>query len=78
MTFPSAEPPRQPGRPPQHRRTETGRWFQTRPPHVPATRTNWWKLIGLVLGVLVAIGGLAYLGFALFLILGFNSYGSNK
>jgi 4-amino-4-deoxy-L-arabinose transferase-like glycosyltransferase len=39
---------------------------------------RWWAVAGTVLGVAVAVAGLAVLGFFIVLLVAFNSYASNK
>lgn len=56
--------------------------FPFSPPDPPPPRRSgprpWWALVGSVLGVLFALVGLAALGVFVLLLVGINSYGSNK
>jgi hypothetical protein len=49
-----------------------------KPPRRPAPQHSVWTIIGIVLAVVLGIGGLAVVGFAVVLFVGLSHYGSNK
>ncbi len=44
----------------------------------PSTADRWWRVVGIVLGAVFMIGGLAVVAFIVFFVIAINSYGSNK
>jgi hypothetical protein len=49
-----------------------------KPPRGPAPQRSVWTIIGIVLAVVLGIGGLAVVGFAVLLYVGMSHYASNK
>lgn len=39
---------------------------------------RWWTVVGIVLGAVFVIGGLAVIAFIVFFVVAMNNYGSNK
>ncbi len=51
---------------------------QPPPPRHTGAGNSVWRTVGIVLAVLVALGGLAVVGFIVLFVVAMNSYGSNK
>lgn len=47
-------------------------------PDAPPRTTDGWRIFGIVLAVVVAIVGLAFVAAAVLFVVAMNSYGSNK
>ena len=47
-------------------------------PAAPPRPTDWWRVFGIVLIVIIAIAGLAFVAAAVLFVVAVNSYGSNK
>lgn len=55
-------------------------WEQPRHPvpAAPPRQTDWWRVFGIVLVVVIGIAGLAVVAAGLLFVVAMNSYGSNK
>ena len=47
-------------------------------PAEPPRATDWWRVFGIVLVVVIAVGGLAFVAAAVLFVVAMGSYGSNK
>ncbi|MBW3557468.1 MAG: hypothetical protein KY454_11100 [Actinobacteria bacterium] len=44
----------------------------------PSPADRWWRIVGIVLGAVFVLGGLAVVAFIVMFVIFINSYGSNK
>ena len=47
-------------------------------PASPARKTDYWRIFGIVLSVVIVTAGLAFVAVALLFVVAVSSYGSNK
>lgn len=55
-------------------------WEQPRHPvpEPPPRQTDWWRVFGIVLMVVIGLAGLAFVAVTILFVVAFSSYGSNK